>query len=372
MNRSRCFNLFRSPRLQIAIFEGRPPPPKIVFFDFGGIRGGRVAAPESPVVPSAPVGARQENLSVGKHPALASPESPGQVLRAIQLLFLLTLLLLSACAPAAEILPTPLPAAATAPPATSTPAPAPIPTASPTTAPSGCAEPGSVRSLSLQSAHLPEPLFVYLYLPPCYDPRPAQPYPLLILLHGQGADAEEWQRLGITTAADRLTAAKTIPPMLIAMPYERRTLENPFESGFDDALLEDLLPHLEENFAVCRERACRALGGLSRGAAWALHIGLSNPGLFAALGAHSYPAFYGDFNRLPLLLREIEPDQMPRIWMDTGERDRYLAQATQYHELLIQYDVAHEWQLFPGEHNEAYWSAHVEEYLRWYAAAVVN
>lgn len=285
------------------------------------------------------------------------------------LLIPILLLLLTACAPAAEVFPT-LPAIITAaPPALPTAAPLPSATARPTATPSGCIETGSVRSLTLQSAHLPEPLLVYLYLPPCYDPRPAQPYPLLILLHGQGADAEEWQRLGITTAADQRIAAKTIPPLLIAMPYEQRALENPFESGFDDALLEDLLPHLEENYAVCSQRACRALGGLSRGAAWALHIGLSNPALFAALGAHSYPAFYGDFNRLPLLLREIEPDQMPRIWMDTGERDRYLAQATRYHELLLQYDVAHEWQLFPGEHDEAYWSAHVEDYLRWYGAS---
>jgi enterochelin esterase-like enzyme len=39
-----------------------------------------------------------------------------------------------------------------------------------------------------------------------------------------------------------------------------------------------------------------------------------------------------------------------------------------FHELLDQLEIPHEWQLNPGNHTEDYWSSHVEEYLRWYAA----
>ncbi len=290
-----------------------------------------------------------------------------------RLLLAILLLLLAACAPSPSPSPTPptaTPNPTTAPLAAPTRTPAPATTASPTPAPTTCAETGSIQRLTLNSIHLHEPLVTHVYLPPCFNPHPAQSYPLLILLHGQGADAEEWQRLGIAAAADRLIAAGVIPPLVIAMPYERQSLKDPFESGFDDALLDELLPRLEDDYAACAGRACRALGGLSRGAAWALYIGLSHPETFAALGAHSYPAFYGDFNRLPLLLREIAPGHLPRIWLDTGERDRYLAQARQYHVLLDQYQVPHAWQLFPGEHDEAYWSAHVEDYLRWYGKMV--
>jgi hypothetical protein len=29
--------------------------------------------------------------------------------------------------------------------------------------------------------------------------------------------------------------------------------------------------------------------------------------------------------------------------------------------------LTHEWHLYSGAHTEEYWSAHVEEYIQWYA-----
>jgi enterochelin esterase-like enzyme len=207
-----------------------------------------------------------------------------------------------------------------------------------------------------------------IYLPPCYHPDAPSPYPLLILLHGQGSQADQWERLGVTAAADHLIPQGVISAPVIVMPQEDDTYSNPFESGYDRALVDDLLPWMEENYAVCASRECRAIGGISRGAAWAMYIALNRPGQFGAVGAHSFPSFYGDETRLPLLLRDIPPGQLPRIWMDTGSRDRYLSQARRYHELLDQYHVPHEWHVYEGEHDEAYWSAHLEDYLKWYLA----
>jgi hypothetical protein len=33
----------------------------------------------------------------------------------------------------------------------------------------------------------------------------------------------------------------------------------------------------------------------------------------------------------------------------------------------VQLNVPHEWYLFNGRHEEAYWSAHVQEYMEWYS-----
>jgi len=29
-------------------------------------------------------------------------------------------------------------------------------------------------------------------------------------------------------------------------------------------------------------------------------------------------------------------------------------------------NIPHEWHLFTGYHEEAYWQSHLEQYLRWY------
>jgi enterochelin esterase-like enzyme len=229
---------------------------------------------------------------------------------------------------------------------------------------------GRVETLELETTHLPRPLRVRLYLPPCHDPERAQPYPLLLMLHGQAADDSQWQRLGLFAAADRLIDSKELLPTIIALPYEQDNLSNPFESGFDTALLEDLLPVLSENYAACPQRACRAIGGLSRGAAWAMNTALAHWGVFAAIGAHSLAPFYGDYNRLPYLAREIPAGSRPLIGMDSGQRDRYLSQARHYHQLLTQNKLPHEYVELPGEHDETYWAANVERYLAWYARAL--
>jgi enterochelin esterase-like enzyme len=223
-----------------------------------------------------------------------------------------------------------------------------------------------VESIEVPSQLLPRPLQARLYLPPCFDPRAAQPYALLVLLHGQGFDAGQWERLGLPTRADALIARGQIPPLLIAMPYEQDSLADPNDSPYAQALVEELLPWLSDRYAACARRDCRAVGGLSRGAAWAVRAALGFEQPFTALGLHSPAPFYGDYNRLPYLVREIAPGNLPALWMDTGSRDRYLSQARHYHALLQEYDVPHEYHLFAGEHDEIYWTRGVERYLRWY------
>lgn len=247
---------------------------------------------------------------------------------------------------------------------------APSPTPPSTSTAVSCSETsGRVEEYELSTTHQPRPLQVRVYLPPCFNPAVEFPYPVLLMLHGQTYTNDQWERLGITRAADQLIESGAVPPMLIVLPTEQDTLSNPFESGYDLALVDDLLPWLEKNFPACRERECRAIGGLSRGAAWAFYIGLTHWQTFGVIGAHSDAPFYGDFNRLPYLAREIPKDQLPQIWMDSGKADMYLSEARHYHELLLENKVPHAFTLFDGEHNETYWSQHAADYLRWYGSA---
>lgn len=222
-----------------------------------------------------------------------------------------------------------------------------------------------VRALAIHSEAVQGTLHFNLYLPPCYDPGAA--YPVLYLLHGQTYAQDQWVRLGAPDAADTLIAAGEAPPFLIVMPQEPDTLANPFDTGFEQALIDELIPWINANAAVCSARACQAIGGLSRGGSWAVWLGFSHWELFGAIGAHSLPPFYGTETRLNQWLQAIPAGELPLVWLDIGQSDPYLADATAFEKLLTRLDVPHEWHLTSGNHAEDYWSAHVEEYLRWYA-----
>lgn len=250
---------------------------------------------------------------------------------------------------------------APAPPASPTPLPAPTIPAQPACADqSGRVEQGSLETGGL----LPVPLRYRVYLPPCYAPD-LQRYPLLILFHGQGYDEDQWLRLGADRVADRLALEGR--PFLVLLPYDpyaRQASDFPL----DRAVTEVLLPFVERAYAVRAEREARAVGGLSRGAGWAVRLGLTRPDLFGALGAHS-PAILADDG--PLLdnwLAALPPDLPLRITLDSSENDPHLPQARTFEQMLTDAGLPHEWHLYTGYHDERYWSAHVEEYLRWYAA----
>jgi enterochelin esterase-like enzyme len=229
---------------------------------------------------------------------------------------------------------------------------------------------GRVEIQRIETDLIPKPLDVRLYLPPCYDPNAAQAYPLLILLHGQSYSDSQWVDLGAAVTADRLIADGLIPPLLIAMPHEEYDLQEPLESYFDEALIDVLIPWMETHYHAAASRACRALGGISRGAAWAVHVGYRNSPSFAWIGAHSLPPFPSDQYRAPYWSENIPADQLPALYLDIGDTDTYRSAAEEFHQVLLQYDIPHEWHLNQGGHEDSYWQAHLEEYLRWYGSGL--
>ena len=283
--------------------------------------------------------------------------------------------LVSACMPAltastpTPVQSTPFPASRPSPsrPNPDTPIPTLTPAAALTPTPDCLEQGGQVEAFSLDSVSLGKPLQGYLYLPPCFAAERAATVPLLILLHGQSADAAQWLRLGLAETADRLIAEKVIPPLVIALPYEEYSLRNPYESGYDRALMDEFLPWLAGQYpAVCRQSSCRGLGGLSRGGGWALLIGFTQAERFAAIGGHSAPPFYGMESRLTLWLKKNPAESLPAVYLDAGEKDRYSRPIEEFHNRLVELGIAHEWRVNAGGHDEDYWQSQLEAYLRWY------
>ena len=236
-------------------------------------------------------------------------------------------------------------------------------TASPTE-PACLSKPGRVDSGAVETT---TPAQEYLiYLPPCYDEQLGTRYPVLYLLHGQTYNADQWIRLGAVKALDRLIRSGKTQPFIIVFPDDRywNLQAGP---GFGDRLVHALVPYIDKTYRTLPQREQRAIGGMSRGAGWALHLGLSNWKLFSIIGLHSLAVFQGDGSRIEKWLKAIPPSSYPVIFMDVGDNDPELETDQQVEAQLNNYGIPHEWHLYSGAHTEEYWSAHVEGYIEWYA-----
>jgi enterochelin esterase-like enzyme len=210
-----------------------------------------------------------------------------------------------------------------------------------------------------------------IYLPPCYEQRADLQYPTVYLLHGQTYNDDEWVRLGAAQAADRLILSGEAPAFIIVFPDDRYwNLEA--GPGFGERLIGALIPYVDAHYRTRADREGRALGGLSRGGGWSVRLGLTRWDLFSTIGLHSPAIFSDDSRLLDKWIEAVPAKSWPRLWLDAGDRDRELGSIHLLEDSLSEHEIPHEFHLYAGDHSEAYWSAHVEEYLRWYTEAWVQ
>ncbi len=249
-------------------------------------------------------------------------------------------------------------------------APMPTPTASPTLAPAtpravqSCGETQGRQSvLYFESATLTRRVAYSLYLPPCYAADPTRVYPVLYLLHGVNADNTQWLDLNVVPSADTLIAQRAIAPLVIVMP------DGDYRAGEDYAafVLRDVIPQIEQTARVSRERAGRAIGGLSRGGYWALYLALTHPDLFAAVGGHS-PVINAALTEALALPSGATARSTLRIYLDVGRTDHLAPGVTLFAAALQAHGLKLVFHLYDGRHNRDYWRAHTPEYLVFYAA----
>ena len=241
----------------------------------------------------------------------------------------------------------------------------PQPSATPnqTATPTPCAETsGRMSSARIPSATLRADIDVRIYLPPCYAASD-QRYPVLYLIHGLNFTEDQWERLGVPVVADELIASGEIAPLIVVMPRDEG------DSRFDPAFVDDLLPFVDANYRTLADREHRAIGGLSRGAGWSVRLGLHYPRLFSRIGAHSPALFYGDENWLIQWMNAIsKTGEYPAFYMDIGQGDARPQSIFWLEQHLTWFKFGQSCYLRTGDHSEKYWSTHLPEYLRFYAA----
>ena len=167
-----------------------------------------------------------------------------------------------------------------------------------------CSKPGNVEHVWYYSAENDMTRRMYVYTPAGYDRNNRNvKYPVLYLLHGGGGDEDAWSTLGRTAQIlDNLIATGKAKPMIVVMPngnpnqYAAQTLGIPvktevkkYASNFDNysSLVADILPFVEKNYNVIKNRKGRAVAGLSMGGGQSFFIAFRNVNVFANVGIFS-------------------------------------------------------------------------------------
>ena len=128
-----------------------------------------------------------------------------------------------------------------------------------------------------------------VYTPPGYDPSSSERYPVLYLLHGLGDGAASWiTNGGIDLTLNNLIAQRRAKPMVVVTPMSAgRDRMGLSAAAFEKILFDELIPRVEREYHVSRDRATRALAGVSVGGAQAMSIGMRRTDMFTSLGLFS-------------------------------------------------------------------------------------
>jgi enterochelin esterase-like enzyme len=133
----------------------------------------------------------------------------------------------------------------------------------------------------------------WVYTPPNYDPKRSPAYPVLYLLHGLGDESSSWLGVGAANVIlDNLIAQGKAKPMVMVTPLGYGTAGGgrgtpDMIEFFARALVEEVMPQVEKEYHVSKDRNQRAIAGLSMGGAEATYTGLNHLDQFAWIGSFS-------------------------------------------------------------------------------------
>ncbi|HLV89322.1 MAG TPA: alpha/beta hydrolase-fold protein [Candidatus Sulfotelmatobacter sp.] len=217
----------------------------------------------------------------------------------------------------------------------------------------------------------------FVYTPPGYDPRGQTIYPVLYLLHGFSDDAAAWTMVGhANVILDNLIAQGKAKPMIVVMPLGYGTMEivrqgwgahsdelrDKNYSNFTKALLTEVMPTIESEYRVSKDRDARAIAGLSMGGAESLLTGLKNLDKFAWIGAFSSGRIPEEFDKTFPGLDAKANQQIRLLWIACGTEDGLIGPNRKFREWLKTKGVQHADIETPGMHTWMVWRRNLAEF----------
>ena len=202
-----------------------------------------------------------------------------------------------------------------------------------------------------------------VYLPEGYeDPENAdRTYPVLYLLHQLNSTSRSYVLDGIDELLDEAIREGEIGDVIVVLPDS--SAESWWMYGWDDMVIDGLIPYIDENYRTMADAQHRYIGGASMGGHGAYHIALKAPHLFGGV-----ISFYGALNMGSNPLRDMQDMEKEELsglrhYFICGNRDLYkfgpVAMVLDQH--LRSIGVDHWFELGEGGHDSAYYLPHFIE-----------
>jgi predicted esterase len=203
--------------------------------------------------------------------------------------------------------------------------------------------------------------------------------PLLIFLHGRGGDQDSELNDAFFKGLNELGARA--PDVAFPSGGNYSYWHDRGSGDWAQYVLDEVIPTAVRLLHANPARV--AIGGISMGGFGAYDIARLAPGKFCAVGGHSAAIFPAaaytapgafddatDFTRNNILAIAAAHPHLygrARLWLDGGNEDPFhAADETLAAELGIHMHV------WPGAHDSAYWDAHWDTYMRFYANALAD
>ena len=249
------------------------------------------------------------------------------------------------------------------------------------------------------------PLMVYT--PAGYNDG-KQDYPVVYIQHGGGEDHRGWMEQGRTAQImDNLIAAgKAVPMIVVSSNSNVRSRNGRSSEGrqvrldgrvvtdegkanggfgggyswqgmqaFRSEMIENIIPFVEKNYRVKKDRKSRAMCGLSMGGGQSFYIGLRDPEVFANVGVFSTGMFGGiqgasnfDLEKeVPGILTDTKTfnKQFDVFFMSCGEQDPRIEFTRNIVKKMRDGGVEVKFNSYPGDHEWQVWRKSLHEFAQY-------
>ena len=245
-----------------------------------------------------------------------------------------------------------------------------------------------------------------IYLPPNYEAS-KQFYPVLYLLHGGGGEkgTKRHQRLiqefKLKETLDKAISDDSISPMIVVIPdagmsYYMNNANGDYQ--YEDYFLNELIPHIENNYRCKTGKDYRGIFGFSMGGYGSLLYSLRHPNKFSAVAAigpairtdneiremphdqflRRYQSAVGNLskgderitrfwhsNSILNLIQNLPEGQKTQVKIQIviGDEDYLYTGNSELHELMKNKNIPHEYRVVDGKHFE-YFSSEITRALK--------
>ena len=189
-----------------------------------------------------------------------------------------------------------------------------------------------------------------------------------------------WTAVGrANVILDNLMAQGKAKPMIVVMPLGYGTMDflrlawdawNHTElrdanfKKFTDALLTEVMPRVEGEYRVTKDRNARAIAGLSMGGSESLLTGLNHLDKFSWIGAFSSGGIPEDFEKDFPALDAKANQQLHLLWIACGTEDHLITVNRNLREWLKTKGVNHADIETPGMHTWMVWRRNLAEFAQ--------